>query len=205
MDPVWSIMPITARRWVLPSGCSLIDSSPLTRFMGVRTFLSVTSNWSVMPLGGGPGPWLARAGQLSSSVWETKEPLWWIIYSHNHSLPCEDEPTVIWVISIYSVSTDVSSINCWEKTTLCGPLGGQISKYVKAGLDKAEPLSPKQTNESEWLTFRLCYSTNLSRWELNLHHDSLHTPPRYACDSTLHVSPHTQTPQVSWPYLHKSV
>lgn len=75
-DLVSPIMPITARRWVLPLCCALIDSSPLTRFMGVRTFLSVTSNWSTAPLAGGPGPWLAATGQ-----WKTKEPLWWIIYS----------------------------------------------------------------------------------------------------------------------------
>lgn len=59
---------------------ALIDSSPLTRFMGVRTFLSVTSNWSTMPLAGGSRPWLAGTGQLSS-VWKTMEPLWLIIYS----------------------------------------------------------------------------------------------------------------------------
>lgn len=43
--------------------CTLIDSSLLTRFMGVGTFVSVASNWSAAPLAGGPGPW---AGQLSS-------------------------------------------------------------------------------------------------------------------------------------------
>lgn len=156
-----------------PLCCALIDSSPLTRFMGVRTVLSVTSNWSAVPLAGWPGPWLAGTGQLSPSMWKTMEPLWWIFYSVATAFLWIW--AVFWVISI-SVSTDVCSINCWEKTTLRGPLRGQISKCVKASLDKAEPLSLKQTNELEWLTFRLCYSVNLSCWELNLHCYSLPTP-----------------------------
>lgn len=58
------VMPITARRRVPPPARrALIDSSLLTRFMGVGTFVSVASNWSAAPLAGGPGPW---AGQLSS-------------------------------------------------------------------------------------------------------------------------------------------
>lgn len=58
------ISPITARRRVAPPARrALIDSSLLTRFMGVGTFVSVASNWSAAPLAGRPGPW---AGQLSS-------------------------------------------------------------------------------------------------------------------------------------------
>lgn len=34
---------------------ALIDSSPLTRFMGVGTFVSAASNWSVAPLAAAPG------------------------------------------------------------------------------------------------------------------------------------------------------
>lgn len=33
----------------------LIDSSPLTRFMGVGTFVSAASNWSAAPLAAAPG------------------------------------------------------------------------------------------------------------------------------------------------------
>lgn len=128
---------------------ALIDSSPLTRFMGVRTFLSVASNWSTVPLAGGPGPWLAGTGQLSSSVWKTMEPPLMNYPQHCHSRPVKTSQPFFWVISIYSVSTGVCSINCWEKTTSRAALRGQISKYVKAGLDKAAPLSPKQTNELE--------------------------------------------------------
>lgn len=63
-DPDSPIAPITARLGGPPLCCALIDSSPLTRFMGVRTFLSVTSNWSGVLLAGGPGPWLAGTGPL---------------------------------------------------------------------------------------------------------------------------------------------
>lgn len=51
-----------------PLCCALIDSSLLTRFMGIRTFLSVPSNWSSVPLVGGPGPWLAVTGPDFLSV-----------------------------------------------------------------------------------------------------------------------------------------
>lgn len=45
----------------------VIDSSPLTRFIGVRTFFSVTSNWSVVPLAAGPGPWLGQPKDKDAS------------------------------------------------------------------------------------------------------------------------------------------
>lgn len=183
-------MPITARRRALPFCCALIDSSPLTRFMGVRTFLSVTSNWSAVPLAGGPGPWLAGTGQRCSTVRKTVEALWWIIYSMAAVLPWKRADRFFWVISIYSVSSGVCSINCWGKTTLRGPLRGQISKYVEASLDKAEPPSPKQTNELRWLTFRLCYSVNLPCWELNLLCDSLPHPRHHPPTPAMPLIPH---------------
>lgn len=104
--------------------------------------------------------------------------------------PVKTSQLFFWAISIYSVSAGVCSINYWEKTTSHGQLKGQISKYVKASLDKAEPLIPKQTNEMEWSTFRLCYSVNLSCWELNLHCDSsapspaMPVIPCFACPLT---------------------
>lgn len=106
-----------------PLCCALIDSSLLTRFMGVRTFLSVTSNWSTVSLAGGPRPWLAGTGQPSSSLWKTMEHLWWSIYD-TATVFLWRRGNCFWVISIYSLSAAVCSINCWEKTTLCGPLRG---------------------------------------------------------------------------------
>lgn len=55
---------------------ALIDSSPLKRFIGVRTFLSVTSNWRACHYVGGPGPWLAVTG-----LGRPCQSLWWLIYS----------------------------------------------------------------------------------------------------------------------------
>lgn len=46
----------------------VIDSSLLTRFMGVGTFLPVTSNWSVVPLAAGPGPWLGQPKDKDASL-----------------------------------------------------------------------------------------------------------------------------------------
>lgn len=64
---------------------ALTDSSPLTRFMGVKTFFCVPSNWNTVTAG--PRPWPPTTGQLSVFVWKTIDPLWWIIYSR--SLPIE--------------------------------------------------------------------------------------------------------------------
>lgn len=36
--------------------------------MGVGTFLSVTSNWSVVPLAAGPGPWLGQPKDKDASL-----------------------------------------------------------------------------------------------------------------------------------------
>lgn len=76
-----------------PRCCALIDSSPLTRFMGVRTFHSVTSNWSTGPLAGGPGPWLAGPDSYPPPCERQRNPS----DELSTSLPwssCEDEPTV---------------------------------------------------------------------------------------------------------------
>lgn len=69
-----------------PLCCTLIDISPLARFMGVRTFLSVTSNWSDVPLAGGPRPWQATTWPLSPSVWKTMQPpvMNYLQCSHRH-------------------------------------------------------------------------------------------------------------------------
>lgn len=53
---------------------ALTDSSPPARFMGVRTFLSVTSNWRTVPLACGPRPWLPPTGLLSFCA-KDNEPL----------------------------------------------------------------------------------------------------------------------------------
>lgn len=68
---------------------ALIDSSPLTRFMGVETFLSLTSNWNAATLTGGPGPWLAATGQLSFFASERSAPM-----NYLQSF-WEDEPAVL--------------------------------------------------------------------------------------------------------------
>lgn len=70
-----------------PLCCALIDSSPLTRFMGVRTFLSVTSNWSTVSLTGGPRPWLAGNGQLSSSCLKDNRTPLMNYLRHSDSIP----------------------------------------------------------------------------------------------------------------------
>lgn len=68
-----------------PLCCGLIDSFPLTRFMGVRTFLPVASNWSTVPLARGPGPWPA-SGPLMNDLRHGDGPA--RVRSH------EDEPAV---------------------------------------------------------------------------------------------------------------
>lgn len=58
----------------LPLCRAVTDSSPLTRFMGVRTFPSITSNWSTVPLAQGPRT-LASANWTIFLCAEDNEPL----------------------------------------------------------------------------------------------------------------------------------
>lgn len=129
-DPGSPVLPITARR--RPPPPALIDSSPLTRFMGVGTFVSVASNWSAAPLAGGPGPW---AGHLWSLCGRQRRN-----YPHAATLPLiPDQPP--------------------PGNHRCAFNQARPEKRLRrASESRIARARPKQTNEPERLTFRLRYS-----------------------------------------------